>query len=465
MLSGNPAANTNANRYVRAGLETANDQIALQADIRKAGPNYEKMSLEYSKQEALNTKNMIDAAVQVRKESDNAQYQIERSKQDIEAAQILKKKKFGQAMAGKVAAAGALAADATFRKDPLPPLQLDYSEFDDYLKKRRGEIQADFDRDMNEEYVPLKDPRTGQSTQTSQTSTGSTMKPGNFSGGTLDPETANAIKATADRLGVDVYSLGGLFEMESSHNPNIWGGAGGKYKGLIQFGPGARSEVGLPDKDMTIAEQLPYVEEYFKQRGFTPGKHGVTELYRTVLVGNPGQSGTDSWGTNSDSAAKRMMPGGDLYKIAQERYGTFIPLEQTSSKTDAPTLSGGFSPKQFKVGSTGSSTGPHLDFRVWSKSKGGYVNNPGDYSQFVSTASGQGLDEFEISSNYGMRTHPIEGGQKLHEGIDYSIAGGTPLQVRGRFVERKFDPKGGYMNIYQHPDNPDLEFVLLHGQE
>ena len=462
MLSGNPAANTNANRYVRAGLETANDQIALQADIRKAAPSYDKMSLEYSKQQALNTKAMVDSAVSVRKEADNAQYQIERSKQDIEAAQIIKKRKFGQAMAGKVAAAGALAADATFRKDPLPPLTIDYSEFDEYFNKRRKEIQGDYEEDMNRPFQPLTDPRTGQ---TSQTSTGSTMKPGNFNGGTLDSQTTNAIKATADRLGVDVYSLGGLFEMESSHNPNIWGGAGGKYKGLIQFGPGARSEVGLPDKDMTISEQLPYVEEYFRQRGFTPGKHGVTELYRTVLVGNPGQSGTDSWGTNSDSAAKRMMPGGDLYKRAQERYGTFTPLEQPSSKADAPTLSGGNSPQQFRVGSTGNSTGNHLDFRVYSKSKGGYVDNPGDYTQFVSTESGQGINQFQVTSPYGMREHPIEGGMKLHEGIDYGIPGGTPLQVKGRFVERKFDPKGGYMNIYQHPDNPDLEFVLMHGQE
>jgi hypothetical protein len=60
---------------------------------------------------------------------------------------------------------------------------------------------------------------------------------------------------------------------------------------------------------MSIAEQMPYVEKYFQQRGFTPGKHGTTELYRTVLVGNPRQSGTDSFGTNSDKAAERMKPG------------------------------------------------------------------------------------------------------------------------------------------------------------
>jgi hypothetical protein len=128
------------------------------------------------------------------------------------------------------------------------------------------------------------------------------------------PEAAKAIVGLASRMGVDPGSLAGLFELESGGDPNIWGGAGGQYRGLIQFGPGARKEVGLPSGAMTVEQQIPFVERYFQQRGFTPGKHDVTAMYRTVLVGNPGQSGTDSFGTNSDSAAKRMMPGGDLYQ-------------------------------------------------------------------------------------------------------------------------------------------------------
>ena len=129
----------------------------------------------------------------------------------------------------------------------------------------------------------------------------------------LSKRDALAILGTANRLQVDPGSLAGLMELESGIDPNIWGGAGGQYRGLIQFGPGARQEVGLPSGPMTIEQQLPYVEKYFQQRGFVPGKHDETALYRTVLVGNPFQSGTDSFGTNSDSAARRMMAGGDLY--------------------------------------------------------------------------------------------------------------------------------------------------------
>jgi hypothetical protein len=152
----------------------------------------------------------------------------------------------------------------------------------------------------------------------------------------LSVEDAKAIAGTAQRLGVDPRTLGGLMELESGVDPNIWGGAGGKYRGLIQFGPGARQEVGLPDGPMTIAQQMPYVEKYFQQRGFQPGKHGPTELYRTVLVGNPSQSGTDSFGTNSDKAAARMRPGGDLYQRFSAKFDPVLGGASPSAGATTP---------------------------------------------------------------------------------------------------------------------------------
>lgn len=156
----------------------------------------------------------------------------------------------------------------------------------------------------------------------------------------ITPEESRAIADTANRLGVDPYSLGALINLETATtwNPNKWGGAGDNYRGLIQFGPGARKETGLPDRPMTIIEQLPYVEKYFQQRGFKPGEHGVTQLYRTVLVGNPYQSGTDSFGTNSDKAATEMMPGGAHYKAAQRVMGDVyaLPKKVVSKAQPAP---------------------------------------------------------------------------------------------------------------------------------
>jgi hypothetical protein len=159
----------------------------------------------------------------------------------------------------------------------------------------------------------------------------------------LSAEDARAIASGARELGVDPRVLGGLMELESNVDPNIIGGAGKKYRGLIQFGPDARREVGLPDGPMSIAQQMPYVVKYFGQRGFKPGTHGATELYRTVLVGNPNQSGTDSFGTNSDQAARRMMPGGDLYKRFAARFDPAIgspggPPAALSSPAASTTL-------------------------------------------------------------------------------------------------------------------------------
>ena len=119
----------------------------------------------------------------------------------------------------------------------------------------------------------------------------------------------------------------------------------------------------------------------------------------------------------------------------------------------------------FVTGNTGASTGPHLDFRVYSKSKGGYVNNPGDFVHLVTTEDGRGVaDAFQMTSPHGMRTHPTKGGQRMHHGIDYATPSGTKLKVAGNFVERKSEPGGGgNYNIYQHPTNSDLELVLMHG--
>jgi hypothetical protein len=147
----------------------------------------------------------------------------------------------------------------------------------------------------------------------------------------LTPEDKTAFIQTSKQLGLDPYEFGGLIQLESGFRPNVWGGAGGQYRGLIQFGPGARKEVGLPSKEMTIAEQLPYVKKYFDQRGYKPGM-GIEKAYATVLVGNPGGSlsAKDSFGTSVGAAAPRMKPGGDLYKAAKSTLGDLGTLPQAS---------------------------------------------------------------------------------------------------------------------------------------
>ena len=160
--------------------------------------------------------------------------------------------------------------------------------------------------------------------------------------GRLSPTDRAAFLKTSQNLGLNPYEFGGLIQLESRFQPNIIGGEGNNYRGLIQFGPGARQEVGLPSRDMTIAEQLPYVERYFQQRGYQPGM-GIQKAYATVLGGNPDANINykDAFGTSVASAVPRMKEGGDLYKTAQQVLG---PLD-TQSYGGASAAAGGLDMK------------------------------------------------------------------------------------------------------------------------
>jgi hypothetical protein len=152
-----------------------------------------------------------------------------------------------------------------------------------------------------------------------------------------------AIKATADRLGLDPYSFGAIIAKESSFNPNIWGGAGGNYYGLIQFGGPERREAGLDpekikNKSYTISEQLPAVERWLRGRGFETGM-GPQKAYATILGGNPNANinAPDANNTTVANTTASLLPGGDLYKYSQTVLGPFDGSNTDSlMSTNAP---------------------------------------------------------------------------------------------------------------------------------
>jgi hypothetical protein len=152
-----------------------------------------------------------------------------------------------------------------------------------------------------------------------------------------------AIKATADRLGLDPYSFGAIIAKESSFNPNIWGGAGGNYYGLIQFGGPERREAGLdPEKikkkSYTISEQLPAVERWLRGRGFETGM-GPQKAYATILGGNPNANinAPDANNTTVANTTASLLPGGELYKYSQTVLGPFDGSNTDSlMSTNAP---------------------------------------------------------------------------------------------------------------------------------
>ena len=150
--------------------------------------------------------------------------------------------------------------------------------------------------------------------------------------GILPQEERMAIIEGARKLGLDPYEFGGFLSLESGVNmdPNIVGGAGGRHKGLIQFGANEQKLYGIAGAQ-TRAGQMPKVLQYFQDRGFKPGMP-IERAYATVLGGNPNVSlnARDSFCTSVASALPRFKKGGDLYKNAQRVLGD-IPTQGTAS--------------------------------------------------------------------------------------------------------------------------------------
>jgi hypothetical protein len=141
--------------------------------------------------------------------------------------------------------------------------------------------------------------------------------------GILPAEDRLAIFRGAKQLGLDPYEFGAFLSLESGPNmdPNIVGGAGGRHKGLIQFGQNEQQIYGISGPQ-TRAGQMPKVLQYFQDRGYKPGM-GIGRAYATVLGGNPNVSLTskDSFGTSVQGALPRFRKGGDLYANAQRVLG------------------------------------------------------------------------------------------------------------------------------------------------
>lgn len=165
--------------------------------------------------------------------------------------------------------------------------------------------------------------------------------------GTLQQADRQAIFDSAQRLGVDPYQLGAVLNQESGFRPNVHGGAGGNYYGLIQFGPSEQKQYLDPKQINTysIAAQMPAVESYLTGRGYKPGM-GVAKLYATILGGNPGVSLTakDSFGTSVASSLPGFQPGGASYKQAQAIMGGAIPSNATAPTAPPPVPGGPTAP-------------------------------------------------------------------------------------------------------------------------
>ena len=120
----------------------------------------------------------------------------------------------------------------------------------------------------------------------------------------------------------------------------------------------------------------------------------------------------------------------------------------------------------FYTGNSGSSTGEHLDFRVWDVNKSSFTD-PSRFTSRMRVGDKLLTDQFSVTSPYGMREHPKKGGLRMHDGIDYGTPTGTAVTIQGgKFLTTFDDPDGGGItNQYSITDddgNP-FEILLMHG--
>ena len=118
----------------------------------------------------------------------------------------------------------------------------------------------------------------------------------------------------------------------------------------------------------------------------------------------------------------------------------------------------------FITGNTGRSTGPHLDFQVYNPQTGGY-EDPSGFTSYLTVGDDKSPFNFQVTSPRGMREHPVLGGQRMHEGIDYATPEGTRLNVNGQLLSTWEDAGGGIMSQYgiKLDDGSTRELLLLHG--
>jgi hypothetical protein len=153
-----------------------------------------------------------------------------------------------------------------------------------------------------------------------------------------DPEMAAAIEKSAKNLGISPIDLATVISYETGGkmSPSIWGGAGGRHMGLIQFGPTERQMYGA-NPNQTFSEQMEAVERYLSDRGLKPGM-GLMDLYSTINAGRPGRFGASDAnnggapGTVADKVNNQMA--GHRAR-AEALFGTLADVPQSNASEAA----------------------------------------------------------------------------------------------------------------------------------
>lgn len=136
-------------------------------------------------------------------------------------------------------------------------------------------------------------------------------------------EKGGAIIKAAGLLGVSPVDLAAIIGYESAgtFSTGKWGGKGGNYQGLIQFGAEERQKYGVSG-NQTFEQQLfnsviPYLRDRFKSVGRSTQGATMMDLYKTINGGNPSVSSNAS--DSVDKNGRRVTIADHVQRIAAQQ--------------------------------------------------------------------------------------------------------------------------------------------------
>jgi hypothetical protein len=216
---------------------------------------------------------------------------------------------------------------------------------------------------------------------------------------------------------------------------------------LKQFGAkiiGPQSSVGDKAADYLQAAALaedPEVAEKYQQLAIQAAGADDTDLVSSITQ-IPGQL------IGAYAAVKSFNDRADQFEASLN--------ENDVVSSNTPTTGMGF---VARTGSTGVSTGPHLDIRYAS----GQPISPKELDQYLLIGNKR-PSELPLTSPYGPRTAPTAGASSFHRGIDIGVGAGTPIYATGgaKLIRSYGDTgAGGYTVGVQIPGRGEVQLLHL----
>ena len=261
---------------------------------------------------------------------------------------------------------------------------------------------------------------------------------------------------------------GVVAQIESGGKYDIKGGSGDHYDGRYQLGAEAKSDaakyLGVPDPGHTPESRQRFREDSEMQERFFAA---FTKANHTYLMGNPeyrdasprrklqilgyahnqGMGGAEKWMTTGEVGADGFGTKGTKYTDEiRKAFASAAPQQRQPQRSAQP------------VSAALTGTLDKIDSGEMAHTTSG-TRKP---SVVSTSAVIPNRDSISVTSRRGMRTHPVTGGEKMHQGTDISAPSGTPLYA---FTDALITDRGhdsGYGNYIAWKDSFGSEHLYAH---